>query len=398
MSRAVTLCTLALVLGGCSTGDETTTPAGVSFTMTTSLDAGTEAEHCRFVQAPPEGMYVNRDHVVYTEGSHHFLLYTTPYESIPTKRTDGSVIEYLDAEQGVFDCSEGVQFGFTVSNLIGGSQNADGDSMVDLPDGVAIPVEPNAVLLMNAHYINATGSVLEPRVDITLDTIEKSELQAEGGMLFWYNVFIKAPGMASSHATARCDVPDDVTITNTQSHMHARGVDYEAKVRADDRMLYEGTAWENVPVAQFDPGFDVVGGSQIEWTCHYDNPEPNDVFQGPKSTDEMCMMIASYYPATPEVSVCAREASDPQGTNFLAAEWVGQGTATCAESLTCFQGAVSGGDFFAILANISECVVASDPAVSKEFSASVGCALSSFRIGLSPLEACGAEFVACNSM
>lgn len=395
------MCVLGLVLGGCSTSDDPTPQEvpGVSFSMTTSLGPGTEAEHCRFVKGPAEGMIVNRDHVAYTEGSHHFLLYETPYEEIPTHKNNGQAIEYLDEEQGVFDCSEGVQFGYSVTTLIGGSQNADGESMIDLPEGVGVRVRPNAVLLMNAHYINPSSATLEPRVDIKLDTLEEAELQEEGGVLFWYNIFIAAPSMSESHATARCPIPNDITITNTQSHMHARGVDYEAKVLAEasPTMLYEGTAWENVPVARHEPGFEVAGGSEIEWTCHYENPETRDVFQGPRSTDEMCMMIASYYPATPEVSVCAQFADAPQVTNFMGAEWVGQGEETCADSLACFQeNAGGGGDMFETLAKVTACVNASDPAVSKELSAAIGCTFGSFLTGRDVFGTCGDAFAACS--
>src|SRR5688500_17375974 len=58
---------------------------GVQYQMTTKLESGAEGEHCKFVQAPAEGMYVNRDEVRFTKGSHHFLLYETPYTTIPTK-------------------------------------------------------------------------------------------------------------------------------------------------------------------------------------------------------------------------------------------------------------------------------------------------------------------------
>jgi hypothetical protein len=402
MSRVLMGCALALVLGGCSTGDEAKgpeEPEGVSFSMTTTIGPGVEVEHCKFVRGPAERFWVNRDHVEYTAGSHHFLLYTTPYDEIPTERDDGDPIEWVDEEQGVFDCSDGVQFGFSVSNLIGGSQNADGDSMVNLPDGVGIPVEGDSVLLMNAHYINASSEVLEPVVDVTLETLEEGEVQTEGGMLFWYNIFIKAPAMGTGYATARCNIPDDITITNTQSHMHARGVDYLAEVGdgSDMRMLYENTEWENVPVAVHDPGFEVAGGSQIEWTCDYDNPGTEDVFQGPRTTDEMCMLIGSYYPADPKVSVCAYDPEAPQATNFMGSEWVGQGETSCAESLQCFQDSIGGGGMFEILSQVTECVNASDPAVSKELSAAIGCSFASFMTGKSPIETCAPAYAACSA-
>lgn len=399
----------ALLLAGCSDdGPPEPTPEpepeGVTFQMTTTLEPGTEAEHCKFVRGPAEGMLVNRDRIDYTEGSHHFLLYTTPYEEIPTENDRGEPIDYLDPDQGVFDCSEGVQFGYSVQQLVGGSQNANGDSMVDFPPGVAMRVPPNAILLMNAHYINASSDTLEPVVDVTLETLEESELEQEGSVLFWYNPFIKVPGQSAAHATTICDLPDDVTLTNAQSHMHARGVDYGAVVvepGGDRNEIYRNTAWEDVPVERFVDGLAVEGGSRIEYTCHYQNPGMDDIYQGPRSTDEMCMFIGSYYPSRPEVDLCSGQADAPYATTFFGGEWVGQGETSCADSMACFQTALVGGqnqDPVATLASITECVVASDPAVSPELSDVIGCTFSSFITGgngfaecQEPIDACAAK-------
>jgi hypothetical protein len=353
------------------------------------------------VRAPAEGMLVNHDKVVYSPGSHHFLLYDTPYEEFPTETLNGTALEFLDEETGVFDCSAGVTFDFTVSNLIGGSQNAAGDSMIDLPPGVGVRVRPNAVLLMNAHYINTTGGDIEPNVDITLHTIPEAELVEEGGVLFFYNIFIKVPGQSTAHATARCPIPEDITITNAQSHMHARGVDYLAEILEGDARteLYSGNAWQEVPVRRHEGGMHVAGGSSLEFTCHYDNPEEHVIYQGPRSTDEMCMAIASYYPAKPHVSLCSGLESDPQVTNFMGAEWVGQGTETCNTSLGCFQTAVSSGPSgpIDVLQRVSECVVASDPDVAPELSDAIGCTLSAFISGNNPFEDCTAAYGACGA-
>lgn len=407
--RIAPLAGVALVLlTGCS--DEELTqpgpdpePEGVTFQMTTTLEPGTEAEHCKFVRGPAEGMLVNRDRIDYTEGSHHFLLYTTPYADIPTEDDEGNPIDYLDPEQGVFDCSEGVQFGYSVQQLVGGSQNANGDSMVDFPDGVAMRVPPNAVLLMNAHYINASSDALEPVVDVTLETITEDELEQEGSVLFWYNPFIKVPGQGTAFATTICDLPDDVTLTSAQSHMHARGVDYTASLLepgGDRNEIYRNTEWEDVPVEQFADGLAIEGGSRIEYTCHYDNPGMDDIYQGPRSTDEMCMFIGSYYPSEPGVDLCSGRADAPYETTFFGGEWVGQGQIDCADSMACFQTALVTGsqEPIALLAEVTECVLSSDPAVSPELSEVIGCTFSSFITGgngfadcQEPIDACSAK-------
>lgn len=115
------------------------------------------------------------------------------------------------------------------------------------------------------------------------------------------------------------------------------------------------------------------------------------MYQGPRSTDEMCMLIASYYPAVTGLSQCAAEPERPWLTNGLGAEWIGTGTASCEETVDCVQ---AGGDedFFT---NLQGCVNAADPSVSREVSDAVRCLLVSFADGADPFEACEAQFSTC---
>lgn len=192
---------------------------GVQFRMTTQLGPGVEAEHCQFVEAPDQVTWVSSNLVRFTQGSHHVLLYETDYEAIPTENEHGVEID----TSRVFDCSDGASDGWRLTKMIGGSQNGDGDSLLDFPDGVAMPVRAGAVLLMNAHYINASDQPIEPEVRINMYTIPEETVVAEGDVLFLYNPLIRVPENGESRARWRCPVHQDITIANVQSHMHARG-------------------------------------------------------------------------------------------------------------------------------------------------------------------------------
>ncbi len=350
---------------------------GHQFAMTTELAPGVEAEHCKFVYGPPEGMYINYDEVRYTTGSHHFLLYETPYTTIPTENEYGEPVD----TSGVFDCSSGPTDGWEVTKLIGGSQNANGDSIVSFPPGVAMYVRPGAVLLMNAHYINTSDEVLEPEVRINVYTIAEDEVTTPGDILFLYNPLISVPANSSARARWRCPVQSDITIANVQSHMHARGVDFAAMISGEEP-FYTNTAWENVAVKDFDPGLEVAAGSYLEYYCDYENHEMRDVYQGPRSTDEMCMLIGSYYPADPRTANCLNETG-----NFLAGEWIGSGSASCAETLGCLEVAET-------LPALTNCMLAADPAVSKEASEVALCLVQS----QDPQTQCATEIDACQAL
>ncbi|MDI1447640.1 hypothetical protein [Polyangium sp. 6x1] len=361
---------------------------GVQFKMITKLDPGTEGEHCMFVRAPAEGLYVNRDQVRFTKGSHHFLLYQTSYEDIPTQKEDGTAVD----TSGVFDCSDGATNGWAVEKLIAGSQNGDGQSFLSFPEGVAMKVRPGAVLLMNAHYINASMNTIEPEVRVNLYSVPETEVQTEGDVLFLYNPFIHVGAMSEGRARMRCPVHKDITIVNVQSHMHARGVGYAASIVGEADPFYTSETWENVPVKDFGAGLQVKAGSWFDYQCDYSNGEMRNVFQGPRSTDEMCMLIGSYYPAEPATANCLAEAAAPNQQNFIGAEWVGNGKATCAESFSCVQQALGSG--MGALEGMTPCVTNSDPTVSNEMSAALRCL---FRLGpgQDPTVVCKTEFEAC---
>jgi hypothetical protein len=357
---------------------------GVQYRITTDLGPGVEGEWCRFVQAPADGMYVNRDEVRFGPGSHHFLLYETAYQTVPTAKEDGTAVD----TSSVFDCSDGATNGWKVTKLIGGSQNGQGDSMLAFPAGVAMKVEPGVVLLMNAHYVNATTKPLTPEVRINLWTVPAAQVSTQGDMLFLYNPFIKVAANGVGRARWRCPVYGDITVANVQSHMHRRGVGYAASI-VGEAPFYTNDKWESVPVERFDAqgGLKIKAGSRLDYYCDYSNAEARDIFQGPRTTDEMCMLIGSYYPADPRTSNCL----DDSGMQ-TAGEWVGNGSATCAATASCIQSALGGGGADAFKA-LTGCVVDADPAVAPEASALLRCIFGA----KDPLTECAPQLGACQA-
>jgi hypothetical protein len=341
---------------------------GFQLQLTTTIAAGVEAEKCMFQTVPDA--YAYRDEVRFSKGSHHVLVFATPYTSIPTQMEDGTPVD----TSGVFDCTNGATNGWKVTKVIAGSQNYEGDSLMSFPDGVGVHV--GGVVLINVHYINASDTDLTPEVRINLWTTPT--ITQEGDILFLYNPLIEVLAGRTARAEWRCPVYRDITIANAQSHMHARGVGYAASV-GDAAPFYTYDDWQNVPVQHYD-SFVVPAGQTLHYYCDYRNTEARDVFQGPRTTDEMCMLIGSYYPADPLTANCL----DPTG-NLPGGDWVGQGTATCAQTLQCIQGA--GSDFHAI----TSCMLQAVPAVSHPASELLRCLFSAS----DPESQCGAQIQAC---
>jgi hypothetical protein len=359
------------VIGVAACTDESSNDV-LELRMQATIPAGSEVEYCKFVEIPDT--WVTRDRIAFTAGSHHVLVYQTSYTSIPTTKNDGTPVD----TSGVFDCTDGATNGWSITKLIGGSQNRNGDAILRFPDGIGVHV--GGIAMINVHYVNASDEALATDVKITFDTLPADQIEQEGDILFLYNPLISVPGNTDARAHWRCPVYSDITITNVQSHMHARGTGYSARVDGN-APFYTSSHWENVPVNSID--LSVKAGSKLDYYCDYRNSESRHVYQGPRSSDEMCMLIGSYYPADPRTANCLDESGMLPG-----GDWIGQGTATCQQTMGCLQGAGSE------LGAVTDCMVAAKPEVSVELSAALRC----FMRASNPLTECSAQIQTCSAM
>jgi hypothetical protein len=376
----ISFATVFLVAAACGGGssdhpdaapDATPEAPHLRLEMSTTIAPGAEVEHCKFVTVPDA--WINRDAIDFASGSHHVLVYQTPYPTIPTEKDDGTPVD----TSGVFDCSDGATNGWSISKLIGGSQNAAGDSVLAFPPDVGLHI--GGVLLINVHYINATDAAITPTVAIDLFTMEESEVAQEGDILFLYNPIIGIQPNATSRASWSCPVYADITIANAQSHMHARGVGYEASVDGA-APFYVNDRWEHVPVQRYD-NFVVHAGSRLDYHCDYQNTENRSIYQGPRTTDEMCMLIGSYYPADPRTAACR----DPSG-QLPGGDWIGNGTASCAATLGCLQSATG-------FPGVTDCMLAAAPVVAHPASELLRCLM----VADDPGAECAEQIATCSA-
>jgi hypothetical protein len=334
--------------------------------MQTTIAASTEDERCKFVQTT-EDMWVNHEDVRYTPGSHHFILWNTPYTSIPTTNNQG---ETVDTTQ-VFDCVGGPAAAWNTSQLVGGAQAADAPpALSDLPANVALHIPSGSVLVMDLHVLNVSMAPLDPVVLINLDTIPKSQVTQEAGMFFFYNPFIVVPPNASAKAHMSCPVTSDVTLATVQTHMHKWGlggvVNLEDSTGAQVQQLYTSTVWTDPPVTQWpSPGMALTAGQQIDYECNYENTGTTEVIQGlSAATNEMCVLLGAYYPRDTKFESCSTTGNFNDESS--AATYIGSGTTSCSDSLTCLGSATTDASFFS-------CMVDSCPGAAVPLTAALAC-------------------------
>jgi hypothetical protein len=399
--NAFLLATAALT--ACSSGDEAKTAEllappradqGLQLQMRAELAPGVETERCRFFKVERD-LYVNRQEVRFTHGSHHVLLYTTPYEDVPSEDRMGNAVDTT----GVFECgADGPTAHWEIDGVAGGSQSAHGAPIVQgLPEDVAVVIKQGSILLMNTHYLNASDRPLATDARINLHTVPKERVTKEAGFIFFYNPFIRVPANARAEAREVCPVRSTVQVLNVQSHMHKRGVDFEANVldaagaKVGDT-LYAGKEWEEVVMKPYAPARTLSPGQMIEYRCGYDNREARVVTQGLKTTDEMCMLLGLYYPRDRQFELCGL--SDAWDGRFLGARWIGSGTATGAATAACFMTASTEPNATGDV-GFYRCVVDSCPKINGPMSDAARCLATS---GLGQCtEACKGDAAACRA-
>lgn len=360
--------------------------AGKQITLETTLAANFETERCAFWRAPPEGLNIVREEIKYTPGSHHAVLWLTGYQEVPTKDVTGKVVD----TSSTFDCGSGVFGVWNVTGMVAVHQTAEGPSTVeDLPEGTALKVPGNALLLVNIHYLNASPKPIATKLAMNLYTIPDADVKQEAGILFLYNPFITVPAMGTATARMQCPVGRDLTLVNAQSHMHARGVGYVANV-VDPALqtsteVYTGTEWAEVAARKLTPPPLVKAGSFIDFKCTYQNALARPVNQGFTTNDEMCVFWGLYYPRDLKTEYCSLN-NDFSGIAF-GGNWVGDGTKTGAETLACMQAAV-GKDLY-------QCVTNSCPKISVQASNAARCVgTNAYRMCS---QECAADAAACKT-
>lgn len=367
---------------------------GIQLVMQAEIEAGIEIEHCRFIQLD-RALLLNHDELRFGAGSHHVLVYQTAYDEIPIENERGEEVD----TSATFPCPMGAQDGWLVEKLIAGSQNSRGDSLLHFPPDVAMPVADGTVVMINAHYINATDAVIYPEVRVNLHTIPEDEMAEIGDLMFWFNVLIEVPTAGQGKARMRCPIDQDITLINAQSHMHKRGVGYEALLiepDGEESVLYETEGWDDVVARRFDDGLAIEAGSVIDFTCLYENTGDTPIYQGTTVDDEMCMFIASYYPADRTLSQCSVDDDSP---TWLGAEWIGNGEASCSEVLLCVNDSAGGETQ---LQDATTCVMKGAPEHSMLISDTARCIIPTLVVPegeepLDPLTECADEISACLS-
>lgn len=266
-----------------------------------AIEPGQEWEYCYAVALDPNELpsrYIRRQVYQMHQGSHHVLFYAY-FGAHADQFAEGWWPCGGGACRNPGDCPPDT--GERV--VIGGSQVAGVDYVVEYPEGAGIPIlGDQPVIIINAHYQNPF-SPPQPtfgEVWANLEFFEPGEIQViiNGITDIAYDDLVVEPWETRSTSklwyprSILDGQPADVAIFELFGHMHKRGISFTIDLVHNDgseERIYQANAWDDAPIQRYDfPFVSVNRDEALRFTCVHQNGRRGDLTFQPKRCHEDC--------------------------------------------------------------------------------------------------------------
>ncbi len=231
-----------------------------------------------------EKIYVTSVEVKMRPGSHHFIAYPYANENDPNNPPIGVM-----RDQNLSSGRLNLRSNPNMSGFI--LESTAPEYRIDIPNGYAIPFEPNSTLDLNAHYFNKTAKTLFGEMYMNLHTKPKSAIRGELRDLNLANhdVLTLPPNKRTViESTQLFDTLTQIMVLT--SHCHKRGEKFEiyAVGGADNgKLLYTSTDYVHPPILYYNTPLTFQKGQGLRSVVTYNNETSRTITFGVTSEDEM---------------------------------------------------------------------------------------------------------------
>ncbi|MEO8707168.1 MAG: hypothetical protein ABI867_44485 [Kofleriaceae bacterium] len=186
------------------------------------------------------------------------------------------------------------------------------DDPLYLPEGVAYTMNPNQMMRVEMHFINATDNPIEATATVELYAAPEGSIHDEANILFIGSPDINIPAGGTATVDqfftpkrAQLDLAGAKFFAIT-GHTHQLGtemtVDTATTNSGTDKVSVYAPAmfeWDEPATQTHKPEFTIPEGNQagFQFKCVYNNPDGPRVGFGESANDEMCFFWAYYYPS-----------------------------------------------------------------------------------------------------
>ena len=167
-----------------------------------------------------------------------------------------------------------------------------------MPTGVGMTVPAGQKVYVQMHYLNASDADISAHVVIDGETYAASETYTPAAAFITYNTQINIPANSTGTAGGTCAVPAGAKFFSMSTHAHKQAIHTEVKDGA--AMVFQSDDWEHPGTVDWaaEPFYSFSTGS-LTYRCNYNNTTNRTVTEGSSAeTDEMCMAVGYFFPAT----------------------------------------------------------------------------------------------------
>jgi hypothetical protein len=249
------------------------------------IPPGTEATTCVYFTVPlDEAAGVKRWESAMTPGSHHLTVYFTPNQL----EWDGTIVPHCKAYDDIA----------RIPAWAYSAQKPRAEFI--MPEGIGMTVPARQHGFIQMHYINPTESPLKVRVAVNAHTYGPAEGYTPASAFVTYATKIDIPGGIGQESAVEsgCEVPEGAKFLALTTHSHRRTM--ATWIQDGETPVYASTDWEHPEVLRFAaPSFHSFASGKLRYGCAYRNDLEQPVRAGSSAeTDEMCMAVGYFFPAT----------------------------------------------------------------------------------------------------
>jgi len=266
-------------------GDEDLPPPETGFQIVTpeiEIAPGEEVTYCYYTTVPIDAVAgVKRWESHMTPGSHHLILYL-----LGNGPADGTLTE----DCNFFDGGSGAPVWAYAAQTV--------DAAFAMPDGVGMDIGADQRAVVQMHYLNASDDPIVAHVAINGETHEPGAEYIKAAPYVTYNTQISIDPGEPGSAGGSCQVPPNAKFFLMSTHSHRFST--RTEVKNGGEMVLESNNWEH-PESQAweaEPFYEFTSG-RLDYRCEYFNGSEQVVETGDSAlTDEMCMAVGYFFPAT----------------------------------------------------------------------------------------------------
>lgn len=279
---------------------DTNTPAAFTITSTDiTLPAGAEITKCFYFHTPnTTALAVNKWTSHMTPGSHHMIMFL----GSATQPADGTIDDNCGIGGGAVSASN-------IPVWVYSSQMPDQTETLPTDDGGGKPlaqnIAPNQPAYFQMHYLNATDADLVVHVSVSAYALDPGAAYTETAAYVSYNGAITiAPHAVGTVASQTCQQPTGLKFWTLSSHSHKQSVHTDIKdgTAATGAVVFQSDDWEHPGSMSWMTSPFYTFASTLTFECTYNNTGDNAnnmIVDGQSAqTNEMCMAVGYYFPAT----------------------------------------------------------------------------------------------------